>query len=202
MSGASLREDAIPLAYHHHLLHSPCVSTTILTDPGGSDVGDGGRLSGVGTGGRGGRRLHDRAAFQLHHHVLGGPPHIHRTLQNRTFKKCTELHFHSSSGPPPHLFCHCTFTLPPQKCPIYHQVVKEPMDLRTVARKIQALEYCTVDDMINDFMLIVANAKSYNEPHTRTYKVPVTINVVIFSIVVAASTTCSPHLPPRRRRTQ
>ncbi|ESO11119.1 hypothetical protein HELRODRAFT_194900 [Helobdella robusta] len=56
------------------------------------------------------------------------------------------------------------------KFPEYYQVIKEPMDLKTIAKKIQSSSYPNVDAMIKDFMLIISNAKAYNEPYSKIYK--------------------------------
>ncbi|KAF9954404.1 hypothetical protein BGZ72_004613, partial [Mortierella alpina] len=46
--------------------------------------------------------------------------------------------------------------------PDYPQVVKNPMDLSTVERKLNNVEYETVDDFVNDISLIFSNCYLYN----------------------------------------
>ena len=58
-----------------------------------------------------------------------------------------------------------------QSYPDYYDVIKEPMDLKTVAQKIQRNEYTGIDDMVKDLHLMVANAKFFNEPGSEVYKV-------------------------------
>lgn len=48
------------------------------------------------------------------------------------------------------------------KIPDYPTVVKNPMDLSTVERKLNNLEYDTVDDFVQDVNLIFANCYLYN----------------------------------------
>lgn len=46
--------------------------------------------------------------------------------------------------------------------PDYPQVVKNPMDLSTVERKLNNVEYETVDDFVSDISLIFSNCYLYN----------------------------------------
>jgi bromodomain-containing factor 1 len=48
------------------------------------------------------------------------------------------------------------------RIPDYPTVVKNPMDLSTVERKLNNLEYDTVDDFVQDVNLIFANCYLYN----------------------------------------
>lgn len=54
--------------------------------------------------------------------------------------------------------------------PDYLQVIREPMDLSTMERRIQARSYQTLSDFERDFRLIVSNAKVYNAPETIYFK--------------------------------
>ena len=53
----------------------------------------------------------------------------------------------------------------------YYKVIKKPMDLKTIAIKVQQRAYTGLDEMVKDLMLIITNAKTYNEPQSRVYKV-------------------------------
>ena len=42
--------------------------------------------------------------------------------------------------------------------------------------KIQNNEYSTLDDMENDLLLMIANARKYNDPKSQIYKVNILYN--------------------------
>ncbi|KAJ3157765.1 pre-mRNA-splicing factor prp46 [Geranomyces variabilis] len=52
----------------------------------------------------------------------------------------------------------------------YMTVVKEPMDLGTMEKKVRRREYKSLEDFKRDFNLVVVNAKTYNSPDTVYYK--------------------------------
>uniref|UniRef100_A0AAQ4NYX8 Protein polybromo-1 n=1 Tax=Gasterosteus aculeatus aculeatus TaxID=481459 RepID=A0AAQ4NYX8_GASAC len=54
--------------------------------------------------------------------------------------------------------------------PDYYAVIKEPIDLKTVAQKIQLRHYRSVSAMAKDIDLLVRNAKTYNEPGSQVFK--------------------------------
>ncbi|CAF3715671.1 unnamed protein product [Rotaria sordida] len=61
--------------------------------------------------------------------------------------------------------------LPSRKLyPDYYLIVTNPIDLKMIATKIQKDQYLTLDDMENDLLLMVSNAKKYNDPKSQIYK--------------------------------
>jgi hypothetical protein len=58
-----------------------------------------------------------------------------------------------------------------QLYPDYYLIVTNPIDLKMIAMKIQNNQYSTLDDMENDLLLMVSNAKKYNDPKSQIYKV-------------------------------
>lgn len=44
----------------------------------------------------------------------------------------------------------------------YPDIVKQPMDLGTVAKKLQGSKYRTVEECLDDIQLIWDNCKTYN----------------------------------------
>lgn len=54
--------------------------------------------------------------------------------------------------------------------PDYYAVIKEPIDLRTIAQRIQVPYYKSVNSMAKDIDLMVKNAKTYNEPGSQVFK--------------------------------
>ncbi|EEQ98401.1 bromodomain-containing protein, putative [Perkinsus marinus ATCC 50983] len=55
--------------------------------------------------------------------------------------------------------------------PLYLRVVKKPMNLRKMRQKAEAHMYPSVQDFVDDFDQIIANAKLFNMPNTQTYKI-------------------------------
>ncbi|NP_001003535.2 polybromo 1, like [Danio rerio] len=62
--------------------------------------------------------------------------------------------------------------------PDYYAVIKEPIDLRAVAQKIQGGHYKSISAMAKDIDLLVKNAKTYNEPGSQVFKDANTIKKV------------------------
>uniref|UniRef100_A0A1A7YK83 Protein polybromo-1 n=1 Tax=Iconisemion striatum TaxID=60296 RepID=A0A1A7YK83_9TELE len=54
--------------------------------------------------------------------------------------------------------------------PDYYAIIKEPIDLRTIAQRIQSGFYKTVTAMAKDIDLMTKNAKTYNEPGSQVFK--------------------------------
>ncbi|XP_028520527.1 protein polybromo-1 isoform X2 [Apis cerana] len=67
---------------------------------------------------------------------------------------------------------HTMFQLKPSKklYPEYYDVIETPVDLKTVARKIQEGVYNSITDMEKDLMLMCRNACQFNEPGSQIYK--------------------------------
>ncbi|XP_023181419.1 protein polybromo-1 isoform X4 [Xiphophorus maculatus] len=62
--------------------------------------------------------------------------------------------------------------------PDYYAVIKEPIDLKLIAQKIQLGNYRCVSAMAKDVDLLVKNAKAYNEPGSQVFKDANTIKKV------------------------
>uniref|UniRef100_A0A671PG02 Protein polybromo-1 n=1 Tax=Sinocyclocheilus anshuiensis TaxID=1608454 RepID=A0A671PG02_9TELE len=60
----------------------------------------------------------------------------------------------------------------------YYAVIKEPIDLRTVAQRIQAGHYKSISAMAKDVDILTKNAKMYNEPGSQVFKDANTIKKV------------------------
>ena len=50
------------------------------------------------------------------------------------------------------------------KIPTYPDLIKKPMDLRTIEEKLKAYDYSSVDDFVTDFNQIVENTQAFNGP--------------------------------------
>ncbi|KAF0034954.1 hypothetical protein F2P81_012712 [Scophthalmus maximus] len=54
--------------------------------------------------------------------------------------------------------------------PDYYAIIKEPIDLKIIAQKIQLGQYRSVSAMAKDIDVLVKNAKTYNEPGSQVFK--------------------------------
>ncbi|KAL4655206.1 protein polybromo-1-like isoform X2 [Arapaima gigas] len=54
--------------------------------------------------------------------------------------------------------------------PDYYAIIKEPIDLRTIAQRIQMGSYKNISAMAKDIDLLTKNAKTYNEPGSQVFK--------------------------------
>ncbi|XP_061147830.1 protein polybromo-1 isoform X3 [Syngnathus typhle] len=54
--------------------------------------------------------------------------------------------------------------------PDYYAIIKEPIDLKLIAQKLQMGHYRSVNAMAKDIDLLVKNAKTYNEPGSQVFK--------------------------------
>ncbi|XP_026322963.1 protein polybromo-1 isoform X2 [Hyposmocoma kahamanoa] len=57
-----------------------------------------------------------------------------------------------------------------RRYPEYYNVIEQPIDLKTIAQKIQCGEYPTLGDLEKDMLLMVRNACHFNEPGSQIYK--------------------------------
>ncbi|XP_027556263.1 protein polybromo-1 isoform X10 [Pipra filicauda] len=54
--------------------------------------------------------------------------------------------------------------------PDYYAIIKEPIDLKTIAQRIQNGTYKSIHAMAKDIDLLAKNAKTYNEPGSQVFK--------------------------------
>ncbi|KAI1296750.1 Protein polybromo-1 [Halotydeus destructor] len=75
------------------------------------------------------------------------------------------------------------FRLLPSKSmyPDYFDVIKEPIDLKTIGARIQAGHYVGINDLEKDLLLMIKNAKHYNEPGSQVYRDALTLRKLIIS---------------------
>lgn len=57
-----------------------------------------------------------------------------------------------------------------RRYPDYFSVIESPIDLKTIAQKIQAGEYSNLTELERDLLLMVRNACHFNEPGSQIYK--------------------------------
>ncbi|RWS24852.1 protein polybromo-1-like protein, partial [Leptotrombidium deliense] len=70
--------------------------------------------------------------------------------------------------------------LPPKsKYPDYYTIISEPIDLKGIATKIQNNVYQCLSDLERDLLLMVKNAKAYNEPGSQIYRDANTLRKII-----------------------
>lgn len=58
----------------------------------------------------------------------------------------------------------------PNLVPDYYAIIKEPMDLKTMTKRLNERHYKTKDMFKTDFFLVVNNCKLYNTPETTYYR--------------------------------
>ena len=58
-----------------------------------------------------------------------------------------------------------------QEYPDYYDVIKKPIDMERIRGQMNCHKYGTVEDMVQDFLLMFDNACKYNEPDSLIYKV-------------------------------
>jgi hypothetical protein len=58
----------------------------------------------------------------------------------------------------------------PRKVPDYHSIIKEPMDLEKVQKKLTEGAYKAKDEFRHDITKIFDNARTYNQEETIYYK--------------------------------
>lgn len=57
-----------------------------------------------------------------------------------------------------------------RRYPEYYNVIDNPVDLKTIAQKIQGGEYMNLTELEKDLQLMVRNACHFNEPGSQIYK--------------------------------
>ncbi|XP_039128961.1 histone acetyltransferase GCN5-like [Dioscorea cayenensis subsp. rotundata] len=59
----------------------------------------------------------------------------------------------------------------PRDVPDYYDIIKDPMDLRTMSKRLESeLYYVTFEMFVADVKRMFANARTYNSPETIYYK--------------------------------
>lgn len=84
--------------------------------------------------------------------------------------KCTEI-LDELTGPKSANFAFL-FLAPVQasEVPDYHEIIKNPMDLETMRKKLNESTYSSFDDFVSDLRLIISNCLLYNAPESTAYK--------------------------------
>lgn len=68
--------------------------------------------------------------------------------------------------------------LPPKKeFPDYYQIIKEPISMKMIEKKIKKEEFSSLNDLKRDIQLLCSNAKTYNEDGSMIYVDAVAIEV-------------------------
>jgi hypothetical protein len=73
--------------------------------------------------------------------------------------------------------------------PDYYEVIKYPMDLSTVLKKINAYQYLAIDQFCNDISLLVNNCKKYNQGTPTAYLIEWAIELQKFIMEEIAKIT-------------
>ena len=99
--------------------------------------------------------------------------------------------------------------------PDYPTIIKHPMDLGTIAKKLEANEYETAQGFIEDVRLMLSNCFTFNAAETQVYamgkalekyfentlgKMPTELSMAAASNSIAAANNHSGHETPKRRK--
>ncbi|CAG5104918.1 Oidioi.mRNA.OKI2018_I69.chr1.g1670.t1.cds [Oikopleura dioica] len=57
----------------------------------------------------------------------------------------------------------------PEIYPDYYQIIKEPMDMGSIDKKISSGQYSSLEELMQDISLMCKNAKQYNEPNSQVF---------------------------------
>ncbi|XP_069062181.1 protein polybromo-1 isoform X10 [Pleurodeles waltl] len=77
----------------------------------------------------------------------------------------------TATDPSGRLICELFQKLPSKvQYPDYYAIIKEPIDLKIIAQRIQTGYYKTTSAMAKDIDLLTKNAKTYNEPGSQVFK--------------------------------
>ena len=61
----------------------------------------------------------------------------------------------------------------PKDFPDYYEVIKKPVDFERISAKVKQAAYRSMEECLNDFVLMFDNASKYNEPDSQIYKVTI-----------------------------
>ncbi|KAH9643153.1 hypothetical protein HF086_010605 [Spodoptera exigua] len=78
-----------------------------------------------------------------------------------------------------HLYSAFQFLPSKRRYPEYYSIIDSPIDLKTIAQKIQCGEYTNLTELEKDLLLMVRNACHFNEPGSQIYKDAKTLKKVI-----------------------
>ena len=86
--------------------------------------------------------------------------------------------------------------------PDYYETIKNPIDMKQIARKIMISEYNSAKSMEADLFLMIDNAKRYNEPKSIIYKDACKLRVVARDLCKQTNTLIgqSKYLPSSKTR--
>lgn len=90
--------------------------------------------------------------------------------------------------------------VPLQEVPDYLDVIRKPMDLGTMGNKVRSGAYFSLDEFIEDFVLVCENAKKYNKPDTIFYKGADKLHVAGVRIINSMISRTNIEPPKKRRR--
>ena len=83
-----------------------------------------------------------------------------------------------------------------KRYPEYYELIQDPMDLKTIAERIQTNKYKEISDMERDLQLLFSNARTFNEPGSQIYKDA----GVLSKLVKSKAADCQAGLTARQAR--
>ena len=70
-----------------------------------------------------------------------------------------------------------------QGLPIYYDVIKHPIALDTISKKLDAGKYISIDSLEQDLNLMLKNAMEFNEPGSTVYKDAETLKLMMSAVM-------------------
>lgn len=70
-----------------------------------------------------------------------------------------------------------------QGLPIYYDVIKQPIALDTISKKLDAGKYISIDSLEQDLNLMLKNAMDFNEPGSTVYKDAETLRLMMSAVM-------------------
>lgn len=102
-------------------------------------------------------------------HNSGNPDNEERAKGNRLQRSVYNALF-GQKDPTGRQVCALFMTKPdPEIYPDYYQIIKEPMDMGSIDRKISNNQYASLEELMHDISLMCKNAKQYNEPNSQVF---------------------------------
>ncbi|OLY84171.1 Peregrin [Smittium mucronatum] len=74
--------------------------------------------------------------------------------------------------------------------PLYSAIIKDPMDLSVIWRKVNGFSYLTPQDFEKDLRLIWKNCKQYNSPKSRLYRTANNFNNITYEFMRQVEESC------------
>jgi protein polybromo-1 len=79
--------------------------------------------------------------------------------------------------------------------PDYYEVIKRPINLEKIGVRLKNGAYESLEDMLSDFILMLDNACTFNEPDSQIYKDALTLQQIVLQTKVELADDSSTGVP-------